>query len=53
MKNREEFTEDKSPYELAKRCIDKKTTFATDLLYHGDGWKIPEYIIEGLKWLKQ
>ena len=53
MKNREEFTEDKSPYELAKRCIDKKTTFATDLLYHGDGWKIPEYIIEGLKWLRQ
>lgn len=44
-------------YVLARDCIQKKTHFALDILYHSDenfsNWKIPSYISEGLLWLKQ
>ncbi|MDV3618971.1 ATP-dependent endonuclease [Elizabethkingia anophelis] len=44
-------------YELAEKCIKKKTHFALDILYHSDdkfsNWEIPEYIKKGLLWLKK
>lgn len=44
-------------YQLAEHCIKKKTHFALDILYHSNddfsNWQIPEYIKEGLLWLKQ
>ncbi len=52
-----EILEAKSPdyYQIAQNCIDKKSVFATDILFYSDenysNWKIPEYIKEGLKWL--
>ena len=47
----------KGPYELAANCINKKTHFALDILYHSDenfsNWSIPAYIKNGLLWLKE
>jgi len=47
----------KDTYDLAQECIDKKTHFALDILYHSDenfsNWKIPAYIKNGLSWLKK
>ncbi|MFW2487757.1 ATP-dependent nuclease [Clostridium chromiireducens] len=52
----------KDAYDLAKDCIDKKPSFAMEILLNSkpddDGnefsnWKIPSYIEEGLLWLKQ
>lgn len=44
-------------YELAEKCIKKKTHFALDILYHSDdnfsNWEIPKYIKKGLLWLKK
>jgi predicted ATP-dependent endonuclease of OLD family len=49
-------------YDLAERCIDKKPSFAMDILLNSEtdqnknefsNWEIPEYIKEGLLWLKQ
>lgn len=44
-------------YRIAAECIDKKTLFATDIIYFSDNkfenWKIPAYIKEGLLWLKK
>ncbi len=44
-------------YEIADTCIDKKTLFATDILYYSSEifteWKVPEYIKEGLLWLSK
>lgn len=38
----------KSPYDLADKCVKKKTHFALDILYHSDekfsNWNIPAYI---------
>lgn len=48
---------DDSPdyFKIARDCIDKKTGFATDILYFSDenmsNWNVPNYIKEGLKWL--
>lgn len=58
LKNASHFDDDaKSPYELASSCVKKKTHFALDILYHSDesfsNWNIPEYIKNGLLWLKQ
>ena len=44
-------------YELADKCVLKKTHFALDVIYHegidGSGdWEIPSYISEGLRWLR-
>jgi predicted ATP-dependent endonuclease of OLD family len=44
-------------YDLAEKCIDKKSKFALDILFFSDpdftNWEIPQYIKEGLLWLKQ
>lgn len=58
IKNASYFDDDeKSPYELADSCIKKKTHFALDILYHSNehlsNWSIPEYIKNGLLWLKE
>ncbi|SHG67618.1 Predicted ATP-dependent endonuclease of the OLD family, contains P-loop ATPase and TOPRIM domains [Fodinibius roseus] len=46
-----------SSFELAENCINKKTDFALDIIYHSNdaisNWDIPSYIEEGLTWLKQ
>jgi len=57
LKNKTLFDDEaKGSYELADRCIRKKTHFALDILYHSDeefsNWEIPQYIKEGLLWLK-
>jgi putative ATP-dependent endonuclease of OLD family len=45
------------PYEFSNDNIDKKTAFALDILYYSNddfnNWDIPQYIKEGLIWLKQ
>lgn len=47
----------KSAYDLAEKCIKKKTHFALDILYYSteefDNWEIPSYMKEGLQWLKK
>lgn len=58
IKNASDFDEDaKSPYDLAGKCVKKKTHFALDILYHSDeyfsNWNIPAYIKNGLFWLKE
>lgn len=57
LKNRKHFdNKAKDSYTLAKKCINKKTHFALDILFHSDdkftNWNIPLYIKEGLLWLK-
>ena len=58
LKNKKSFEDNsKDAYDLAQECIDKKTHFALDILYHSDenfsNWKIPAYIKNGLLWLKK
>lgn len=58
IKNASDFDDDaKSPYDLADKCVKKKTHFALDILYHSDenfsNWNIPAYIKNGLLWLKE
>lgn len=58
LQNREDFNEPaNNAYNLAQRCIKKKTHFALDVLFHSNdklsNWQIPAYIKEGLLWLKQ
>ncbi|WP_276932568.1 ATP-dependent nuclease [Dubosiella newyorkensis] len=53
--------EDIKPYEIAQECILGKTTFALDILLNSEekegksfsNWVIPEYIKEGLLWIKK
>lgn len=57
LKNRKYFNDGVSnAYILAEKCIEKKTHFALDILYHSNddfsNWQIPAYIKEGLLWLK-
>lgn len=44
-------------YDIAVTIIDKKTLFATDILYYSNEkfteWQVPEYIKEGLLWLSK
>lgn len=44
-------------YEIAERCIKKKSSFATDILYNTNeelnNWEIPKYIKEGLEWISK
>ncbi|HGO5824617.1 TPA: AAA family ATPase, partial [Mannheimia haemolytica] len=43
-------------YVFARSKIDKKSTFASSLLYfenENNTWKVPKYILEGLLWLKE
>lgn len=56
IKNKGLFSEDKSPYELAEKCIKSKTSFALACIYleaedDSEQWKIPNYIKEGLAWI--
>lgn len=56
LKNRNTIKDSKGAYyEIANKCIDKKSAFATDILYFSDdnysNWIIPDYIKEGLEWL--
>ncbi|WP_128331122.1 ATP-dependent endonuclease [Apibacter sp. HY039] len=58
LQNRKLFDDnEKDAYTLADKCIKKKTHFALDILYHSDenlsNWNIPEYIKNGLLWLKE
>lgn len=57
LQNKELFENGTGAYELAERCIKKKTHFALDILYHSNAdfsnWEIPAYIKEGLLWLKK
>lgn len=57
LQNKELFENGTGAYELAERCIKKKTHFALDILYHSNSdfsnWEIPAYIKEGLLWLKK
>lgn len=58
IKNASDFDDDAiSPYDLADKCVKKKTHFALDILYHSDenfsNWNIPAYIKNGLLWLKE
>ena len=57
LQNRAYFENGLGAYELAEKCIKKKTHFALDILYHSNeelsNWKIPNYIREGLLWLKK
>lgn len=55
------FKKDKNIYSLAEKGIKSKATFAIDLLIDNEkndkvgyvGWKIPQYIIDGLLWLRK
>ena len=42
-------------FDIAENCIDKKTEFATDILFYSDegftNWETPAYINNGLLWL--
>lgn len=56
LKNRSKIKDGKVPYyDIADKCIDKKSAFATDILFLSNddysNWIIPEYIKEGLEWL--
>ena len=57
LQNKNNFENGMGAYELAEKCIKKKTHFALDILYHSNNdfsnWKIPSYIKEGLLWLKK
>ncbi len=56
LKNREKIKNSKvCYYDIANKCVDKKSAFAIDILYFSNAdysnWIIPEYIKEGLEWL--
>ncbi|OCK50078.1 hypothetical protein BA768_20570 [Chryseobacterium sp. CBo1] len=58
LKNRKLFDDaTNDAYILAEKCINKKTHFALDILYHRgenfSNWQIPAYIKNGLLWLKK
>ncbi len=58
LKNKNNFDDtEKDAFDLAESCIDKKTGFATDILFHStedfSNWQIPLYIKEGLLWLQK
>lgn len=58
LKNKEKLDEEEIDfYELTQECIDKKSSFAIEILLCSDenysNWKIPKYIKEGLEWLKE
>lgn len=45
-------------YNIAQKCIAKKSAFATEILYYdgitdGKKWETPNYIKEGLQWLQE
>lgn len=56
LKNRQHLEGNFTAYKLAEKCIEKKTHFALDIIYHSNkdfsNWNIPKYIRDGLLWLK-
>lgn len=56
LKNKEEIDVNKDIYDLTKKIIDKKSDFASSLLYiaytEDVDWTTPKYIQEGLEWLQ-
>lgn len=51
-------TDSKNYYEIGQNCINKKSAFATEILYFDRAtddktWQVPTYIKEGLTWLKE
>ena len=57
LKNKELFDEKLDFYELTNGVIDKKSDFASSILYLAYTkeikWEIPLYIKEGLEWLQK
>lgn len=58
LKNADDLEDDEfDAYDIAANCIDKKTSFALDVIYNSDdtysNWQIPGYITEGLLWLRK
>lgn len=57
LQKKELFENGTGSYELAEKCIKKKTHFALDIIYFSNSdfsnWEIPSYIKEGLLWLKK
>ncbi|PID99513.1 ATP-dependent endonuclease [Candidatus Saccharibacteria bacterium] len=51
--------ESKDSYELSTNCVDKKPSFAIEILLTSEiskdssDWKIPDYIKQGLLWLRE
>ncbi|MEJ5996245.1 ATP-dependent endonuclease [Pedobacter sp. Du54] len=57
LKNVDELDNDElDVYDIADTCIDKKTSFALDVVFNSNedysNWQIPSYITEGLLWLR-
>jgi len=62
LKNKKDFSDDtKSVYNLAENCVKKKPALAMEILLNSEtdedenqfsNWKIPQYIKEGLEWLR-
>ena len=58
LKNIDDFDcNSKNPYDLSEKCIGKKPAFAIEILLNSDDnfndWKTPDYIKQGLLWLKE
>lgn len=57
LKKKNKINDEKNYYEIANECINKKSMFATEILYYSDDnyseWGIPNYIKEGLLWLSK
>lgn len=57
LKNKEEFDSKMNIYELTQTVIDKKSDFASYLLFVAHtknvNWQTPKYITEGLEWLQK
>ena len=57
LKNIDEFDSQSDIYELTQSVIDKKSDFASSLLFAahtgGVNWEIPKYILEGFEWLQK
>jgi predicted ATP-dependent endonuclease of OLD family len=57
IKNSDYFEDEIDSYDLADKCIKKKTHFALDIIYNSNedlsNWEIPAYIKNGLLWLKE
>ena len=58
IKNEDELDENTDIYDLTQKIIDKKSDFASSLLYiayteNNVEWAVPKYIKEGLSWLQK
>jgi putative ATP-dependent endonuclease of OLD family len=58
LKNKDDFNTVTNFYELTAKVIDKKSDFASSLLFEALSddkleWKIPKYIKDGLQWISQ